>query len=90
MEIEPGCLAIIINSEAGNDGICVTVGKFLGKVLGWRTGSRWEVNKPMNTTLGNTVCHVEERQLMRIDNFQGDETLEREATLDRPALTPSR
>ncbi len=88
MQIETGCLAIIINSKAGNNGICVTVGKFIGEVDRWLGSKRWEIDRTLYGHLGNSANHAEEYQLMRIDNFKVDETLEREVTLERPASDP--
>lgn len=70
--IEEGCLAMIIKSNAGNRGT-VTVGKYLGKVSGYKGCRRWEVNKPMSTEIfgvkrADIVFHLEEIQLIRIDD----------------------
>lgn len=87
MQIETGCLAIIINSGAGNDGTCVTVGKFIGRIEFFMGSRRWEVDKKLRSQsltgayLGQPVDHAQESQLMRIDNFQGDEAFEAESLL---------
>jgi len=70
--IEPGCLAIVINSEAGNSGLCVTVVKYLGEVEGFRLNDQWEIDKHLQTLYGNIANHCGESQLMRIDDFEGD------------------
>lgn len=66
-KIEEGCLAIVKNSRAGNDGKCVTVGKFIGEVAEYVGLKRWEVDRAMKDTWGDCIYHVQEHQLMRID-----------------------
>ncbi len=68
--ISAGCRAVIVNSVAGNAGILVTVGEFVGKVQGWVGYDRWEVDKIVNGTYGDKACHIRERQLLRIDDAQ--------------------
>lgn len=70
--IEEGCLAIIINSIAGNNGICVTVGKFIGELPDYEYPDLWEVDKALKsidgwgvTYEGDRMCA--ERQLLRVD-----------------------
>ena len=39
MKIEPGCMAIIINSRMGNNGKIIVVGEFIGGMF-----SHWETD----------------------------------------------
>jgi hypothetical protein len=71
--IEPGCKAVIVNSDAGNDGIVVTVGKFAGKINGWDGDDRWYIDKYVSGLLGGKLNAVREHQLKRIDDYDGDE-----------------
>lgn len=81
-QIEAGCMAIVINSHAGNNGICVTVGNFIGCLRDWpEYNDMWEVDKLLKAVDFNTgmpeepeaVCS--ESHLMRID---GGEFIEEE------------
>ena len=67
-KIEEGCLAVIIHSTAGNDGICVTVGRFIGELDEWVGERRWEIDRHVKATIGYTN-HMQEHQLLRIDNY---------------------
>jgi len=78
-KIEEGCLAIIQHSVAGNDGKCVTVGKFLGKVPGYIGNTYWEIDRYLpsretdirgNIIGSQTSNFTPEDQLLRIDNYQ--------------------
>ncbi len=88
-QIEEGCLAIVVNSDAGNDGVCVTVGKYLGSVVGWEGRDQWEVDIELKAiyTIGGGVkpgcCHAPEVNLLRIDSYDGEleeETAQEEVT----------
>ena len=69
-----GCRAVIVNSEAGNNGIEVTVGKFIGCQLTMAGDTRWAIDKRVNTVSGitgrpsGTAQSMEEYQLRRIDD----------------------
>ena len=67
--IEEGCLAVLIHSTAGNDGKFVTVGKFIGNVYGWVGDRRWEIDRTVRGTWGDPCNHMQEHQLLRIDNY---------------------
>lgn len=80
--LEPGCLAIIINSRIGNNGKVVTVGNFLGHVKLYLGEDFWEVSPGILTDRGR-ISHVgHESQLMRIDDFNGDDVKERTKELE--------
>lgn len=75
--IEEGCLAIVIGSGVNeNNGICVTVGKFLGKKKNFRAERLWEVDKPLVYRIffqGDFICFSKEsvcpeKNLLRIDD----------------------
>ena len=76
MKIEPGCMAIIMNSCAGNNGTIITVGNYIGKVNGWKGKHRWCIDKVIKSTHGSTSKHIQEHMLMRIDGFKEDTTQE--------------
>lgn len=65
--IESGCLAMIINSKCGQNGICVTVLNFIGQVNGWCGNNRWNIDKIITGTYGKKHAHADETCLMRID-----------------------
>ena len=75
--IECGCRAVIVNSEAGNDGVEVTVGVYIGKITGW-AGNRWMVDKSLTVSNpdydGETCLHAHEGSLQRID-YDGNKKL---------------
>jgi hypothetical protein len=66
--IEEGCKAVIVNSAAGNDGIVVTVGKFIGDKKEWVYGSHWEIDKTITSRRGQRINFIAEAQLRRIDD----------------------
>ncbi len=77
--IETGCKAIIINSQAGNNGISVVVGKYIGNIAGI-AGDRWEVDKALRTCYADGIFHTytyssDETKLMRIDGFEEIESM---------------
>lgn len=66
--IEPGCLALITQSYAGNAGRVVRVVKFLGAVEDFKDDrDRWQIDTWIKTTWGESCNHHPERYLMRID-----------------------
>jgi hypothetical protein len=72
--IEEGCRAVIVNSTAGNDGIIVTVGAFIGDVEceipgKWFAENRWNIDKELTSFDGLIkYSHISERCLRRIDD----------------------
>jgi len=77
-KIEPGCRCVIVNSEAGNEGVVVTVKRNLGIVPGVKTnfGDRWEIDGLVNSTTNTPINNVGEYQLKPIDE-DNDEAFER-------------
>ncbi len=80
--LEPGCLAMIINSRIGNNGKVVTVGDFLGEVKTHVGTDFWEVSPGILTNRGRISHFGHESQLMRIDDFDGEYVLERVKKLE--------
>ncbi len=80
-KIEKGCLAIIINSSFGNNGICVTVGNpFLPEI--------WYIDKELKGIPPANV--IPEYQLMRIDDFEDLKKYDAEQKMNRPKLSEKR
>lgn len=82
--IEPGCLAITVNCKIPkNNGKTVRVGKWLGRIRGFRPGPQWETDAMILTTFGRKVSHIHERNLMLIDGYDPaqDEVDSEELTL---------
>ena len=82
--IEEGCLAMVINSLIDeNNGLCVTVGKFLGDKKNIKEERLWEVDRPLiyrvlhnGIQIGtNEEYFCPERCLIRLDDF--DEEIEK-------------
>jgi hypothetical protein len=48
-KIETGCTALVVRSSAGNEGIVVTVGRYLGEVSPFIGHHRWEVDRELKT-----------------------------------------
>lgn len=76
-KIEPGCRAVIVNSQAGNDGIEVVVFSYIGDVntvngLRFDQGRRWNIDKIVPTDRGNMISHIAEMHLKRIDDYDGN------------------
>jgi len=72
--IEAGCRAVIVNSIAGNDGIIVTVGEFIGEINGAFGARQWAIDKKLRG-VGRVSgeergyqSHISEHQLRRIDD----------------------
>ena len=82
-QIEPGCRARIVNSQAGNDGKIVTVLECVGDLVGFKTrfGPRWRMDTQVLTTRGGDTDHMGEGQLQRIDD---DEEQEKQVTRKKP------
>jgi hypothetical protein len=66
--IEEGCRAVIVGSAAGNDGIIVTIGKYIGHVNGWVEDNYWEIDKAINSKHGTKHDFCGEKKLRRIDD----------------------
>jgi len=70
--IEAGCKAVVVNAGR-NNGKLVTVGIFIGEVVGFVGRNRWSVDKPMKgkgTRTGKEkppFFHTQEHMLRRID-----------------------
>lgn len=83
-KIEPGCIAIIIFSDSGNEGRIVHPIKYIGNVIGFFGKDYWEDEEnDIITTFGRKTNIVQESRMMRIDGFteeneQIEETLENE------------
>ncbi len=80
--IEEGCLALIIQTEAGNSGV-VRVGKFLGFRAGSLDTDYWEVNRPMKfiwneSSSAPAQYSNREVNLMRIDGKEFEKDREQE------------
>jgi len=67
---------MIVNSVAGNDGVCVTVGDFIGDRDGWIHGDYWETDRELETRKGTQNSAIAECQLMRIDGHIEETTEE--------------
>lgn len=78
--IEPGCLAVIIRSDAGNEGKVVRVLKYIGKIKGFAGADYWETDTPINSTIGEMFRLSRESCMMRIDgeDFSHEEREEAE------------
>ena len=76
MKIEPGCMAIIINSVMGHNGKVVTVGEFIGYIENWDGNDNWEIDINLIGTYGRSNNTVRECQLMRIDGFKEDKVIQ--------------
>lgn len=77
--IEPGCLAMIINTKRSN-GKIVTVGRlitnspiYLSNDGFMYEGPRWEINKSLPTRKGVFIKHACEYNLLRIDDHESDD-----------------
>ena len=66
-KIEKGCLAMVINSVAGNDGICLTVGDFVVSPDHWIHKDYWESSVELTGVGGKKCPLVREYNLLRID-----------------------
>lgn len=78
--IEKGCLAIIINSRAGNNGVSVTVGKCMGRHEVYNE-PKWEIDIELIGVLGSKMNHALESQLLRIDGYEETEASESQLEL---------
>jgi len=72
--IERGCIAIIVNSYCGNNGLRVTVGNFIGKSPQLILGNVWEIDRLIPSTNGWVSMEIPEHNLRRID-YDGDEKI---------------
>jgi hypothetical protein len=87
--IEEGCRAVIVNSVAGNNGVIVTVGKFVGEVLGWEGCKRWEIDKNLPAAHGSIATTMQEHQLERIDD-EGEQLSSWESVEKTIGFVPNR
>lgn len=82
LPIETGCLAIVINSEAGNNGVCLTVGKYIGFNRPDKDRDIWEVDKKLNKLniktgkMSKSRNTCSESKLLRIDGGEFEEEKE--------------
>lgn len=86
--LEPGCLAIVINSAAGNNGKVVTVGNYLGQIYKNAKYNYWEISPKLECVCAETrrsvglLNHTPEHQLLRIDGYEDNEIIEKEELVD--------
>jgi hypothetical protein len=84
--IEPGCKARIVNNIfPGNNGKIVTVIKPVedGKdCCTIRHGQRWEINIFVRSKFGPMINHQGEKQLQRVDEYDGNEKISWKAMKD--------
>jgi hypothetical protein len=85
--IEPGCLAVIIRSRAGNEGKVVRCLEYLGDIpapnpygcMDSKNHDHWLVDKMLNRVSYNTgkihtrAPYASEHNLMRIDGYDEEE-----------------
>ena len=84
LPIVPGCMAVVINSVAGNNGICVTVLDYIGVHEFVNGQNVWQVDKSLKGVgfFGDprpSTPFIDERLLMRID---GGEFVEDKETVE--------
>jgi len=60
MNCEPGDLAVITKSWAGNEGRIVRVVCWIGKIDGWSNSDRWEIEaeRPLISSKGRLHFHA--------------------------------
>jgi len=73
VEIQEGCLAVVVKSRTGNIGKTLRVIKPIGKVYSFVGEDRWSVDRPMRCLFGPDVYHMRESALMRIDGLKEKE-----------------
>lgn len=75
--ISPGCRAMLVNCQNPvNNGIVVTVGRFLGEVPGWEGNQRWQIDKVVHGTVpGTSGFHADECRLRRLDDYDGNKPI---------------
>ena len=83
--LEPGCLAIIIDgvnhpNHKTNIGKIVTVGSYIGFIKGMYGKDYWEVDRIMFTNKGRTIYYNREINMQRIDDH--DEKIEDKELLE--------
>lgn len=79
--IEPGCLALVVKSSAGNTGKTVRVSHFLGTVPELPTpkySNVWYVSPKLRSSRGEWLPYANESQLMRIDDMDFSDEVEEE------------
>ena len=79
MKIEPGCMAIIINTVMGHNGVVCEVIRFIGEFEN-AGNTNWEIN------VDEEALVARESQLMRIDGFK-EEDIENEIKLVKNGIT---
>lgn len=83
LPIQAGCLAVTINCKVpSNNGVTVTVIRFVGKVRGWRGDDRWEVSKMFAGLSGGAIPALLESTLLRIDGGEFDKETEKTALIN--------
>ena len=72
--IEAGCLATVINSNAGNNGISLAVIRYVGVVYGENGKNQWEVDRVLKGTR-SANNFIDESKLMRIDGYESQDQI---------------
>lgn len=93
MKLEPGILAFIVNSNAGNSGKIVEVGQCLGEDAHWE-GRRWNKGSVswLCTSLGGPITTSKGRELMTLpiaqENLKPIEPLKDDDKVDEDVDVP--
>jgi len=76
MNCKEGDLAIIVNSQAGNEGKIVQCIKYIGTYKDYYGNDRWKINTPILNSIGKLSYTVRDSQLRPIrDSDKEDEML---------------
>jgi len=75
-KIESGCLARVVGTLCGSNGLIVEVGEFIGEVAGFPYSDIWQIDKSVVTGLGLVVSHMSESHLQRIDGNDRNKVVE--------------
>ena len=63
LNCKPGDLAVIVRSDAGNEGRIVRCIRFVGKVPGWVDDDRWEIDQVLKGHLGGKSKTVRDSRI---------------------------
>lgn len=68
MNCKEGDLAIIVSSEAGNEGKIVRCIRFIGKVHGWDGSDRWKIDQELVGVFGGRTMTCRDSRMRPLRN----------------------
>lgn len=75
MNCKPGDLAVLVRSDAGNEGKIVTCVKYVGFVPTWRYNDLWEIDRGLLDNFGEISKYASDSCLKPLRGGEGEDEM---------------